>query len=133
MTTREPSHSVEHLAPPKEQQDPALPTGKILAIGIGALLLFTASGYWSYTIYDKRSRELQPLGPDPIPRQIGQGEIGIVDQVPFDVYRSLQTYKKYSKRRLDTWGWVDRKQGVVHMPIEQAMEKLIAEPREPKK
>ena len=129
MTTREPSHSTETLPPPGDQQDPALPVGKILAVAIGALLLFTASGYWSYTLYDKRSRELQPLGPDPIPRQIGQREIGIVDQVPFDVYRSLQTYRKYSKHRLDTWGWVDKKQGIVHMPIEQAMEQMIQEPK----
>ena len=129
MSTREPSHATETLPPPEDQHDPALPVGKILAVAIGALLLFTASGYWSYTIYDKRSRELQPLGPDPIPRQIGQGEIGIVDQVPFDVYRSLQTYRKYSKNRLDTWGWVDKKQGIVHMPIEQAMEQMIQEPK----
>lgn len=129
MTTREPSHSTEHLEPPKAQQDPALPVGKILAVGLGALLLFTASGYWSYTIYDKRSRELQLLGPDPIPREIGQREIGIVDQVPFDVYRTLQTYRTNSKHRLETWGWVDKKQGIVHMPIEQAMEQMIQEPK----
>lgn len=129
MTTREPSHATEHMAPPEAQQDPVIPAGKIIAIGISALLLFVASGYWSYTIYDKRSRELQPLGPDPIPRQIGQREIGIVDQVPFDVYRSLQIYRKSSKHRLETWGWVDKKQGIVHMPIEQAMEQMIQEPR----
>ena len=129
MTTREPSHSTEHMAPPEGQQDPAIPAGKIIAIGLGALLLFTVSGYWSYTIYDRRSRELQPRGPDPIPREIGQKEIGIVDQVPFDVYRTLQTYRKASKHRLETWGWVDRKQGIVHMPIERAMEQMIQEPK----
>ena len=127
--SNQPSHAGEQLAPPEAQQDPAIPAGKIIAIGISALLLFVASGYWSYTIYDKRSRELQPLGPDPIPREIGQHEIGIVDQVPFDVYRSLQTYRQANKRRLDTWGWVDKRRGIVHMPIEQAMEQLIQEPK----
>lgn len=126
MTTREPSHSTEHLPPPEAQQEEGIPGGKIIAIGVAALILFVASGYWSYTIYDKRSRELQPLGPDPIPRAIGQGEIGIVDQVPFDVYRSLQTYRRYSKHRLETWGWVDKKQGIVHMPVEQAMEQMVS-------
>ncbi len=129
MTTREPSHAVEHMAPPAAQEDTAVSAGKIVAVAVTALLVFAASGYWSYTIYDKRSRELQPLGPDPIPRQIGQAEIGIVDQVPFEVYRSLQIYRKYSKHRLDTWGWVDKKQGIVHMPIEQAMEQMIQEPK----
>lgn len=127
MTTREPSHSTEHMAPPEAQQEEGIPVLRIALIGIASLILFTASGYWSWTIYDKRSRELQPLGPDPIPRQIGQGEIGIVDQVPFDVYRSLQTYKTYSKKRLTTWGWVDRKAGTVHMPIDIAMDQIVAE------
>jgi hypothetical protein len=127
--SNKPSHSTEHMAPPEAQQDSVIPAGKIIAVGISALLIFVASGYWSYTIYDKRSRELQPLGPDPIPRQIGQREIGIVDQVPFDVYRSLQTYRQNSKKRLNSWGWIDKKQGTVHMPIEQAMEQLIQEPK----
>ena len=129
MTTREPSHSTEHLAPPDAQQDSGIHSGKIILVGIAAIVIFVVSGYWSYTIYDKRSRELQPLGPDPIPRQIGQVEIGIVDQVPFDVYRTLQSYRKSSKHRLETWGWVDRKQGIVHMPIEQAMEQMVEEPK----
>ena len=74
-----------------------------------------------------REKLLQPNGPDPIPMQIGQGEIGIVDQVPFDVTRSAAVYRKDRTARLARWGWIDRKQGLVHMPIETAMEKTVSE------
>ena len=125
--THDPSHSTEQLPPPDAQQDPGIHVGKIVGVALGAMLVFAAGTYWSSRIYANRSRELQPGGPDPIPREIGQGEIGIVDQAPFEVTRYLQTYRKSSARRLGTWGWVDRKQGIVHMPIDQAMDLVVKE------
>ena len=41
--------------------------------------------------------------------------------------RSLETYKRDRAGRLNSWGWVDRKQGLVRMPIETAMEKVVSE------
>jgi len=58
---------------------------------------------------------------------MGQAEIGIVDQVPFDVARAAQAYRKDEIERLSSWGWIDRKQGTVHMPIDRAMDLVVQE------
>jgi hypothetical protein len=36
----------------------------------------------------------------------------------------LQRFRAEEQKRLDTYYWVDRQKGIVHIPIEQAMKKL---------
>jgi hypothetical protein len=125
--SHEPSHAVEHLPPPQAQAEEGIAWGKLLGVAIGSLVVFAISILIVVKVMQVREKELQPVGPDPMPAQIGQGEIGIVDQVPFDVSRSLQVYRKERIARLEQWGWVDRKAGIVHMPIEEAMELVVKE------
>jgi hypothetical protein len=120
---------VEQLAPPPEQAQEAIAWGKVLGIGIGSLVVFAVATLITARMLHAREKALQPMGPDPIPQQIGQAEIGIVDQAPFDVSRVLQTYRDERLSRLSSWGWVDRKAGVVHMPIEEAMDRVVKEHR----
>jgi hypothetical protein len=125
--TYEPSHSTENLPPPEAQAEEAIHWGKVLGVGIGALIAFTIAVWITARFMQTRERMLQPNGPDPVPRQIGQGEIGIVDQVPFDVARAAAQYRRERLERLGSWGWVDRKRGIVHMPVEKAMDAVVAE------
>jgi hypothetical protein len=125
--SHQPSHSTEQMTPPPEQAEESIHWGKVIGVGVGALALFTVATLVSYKVMAVREKELQPLGPDPLPRQIGQNEVGIVDQVPFDITRALQIYRDDRNRRLESWGWVDRKAGTVHMPIEQAMDQVVKE------
>ena len=125
--TYQPSRSTEQMTPPETQAEEAIHWGKVIGVGVGSIILFTVATWISFSFMNAREKLLQPNGPDPIPLQIGQGEIGIVDQAPFDVTRSFAVYRKDRTDRLTHWGWVDRKQGLVHMPIETAMEKVVAE------
>jgi hypothetical protein len=125
--TYEPSHSTENLPPPEAQAEEAIHWSKVLGVGIGALIAFTIAVWITARFMQTRERMLQPNGPDPVPRQIGQGEIGIVDQVPFDVARAAAQYRRERLERLGSWGWVDRKRGIVHMPVEKAMDAVVAE------
>jgi hypothetical protein len=125
--TYEPSHSTENLPPPEAQAEEAIHWGKVLGVGIGALIAFTIAVWITARFMQTRERMLQPNGPDPVPRQIGEGEIGIVDQVPFDVARAAAQYRRERLERLGSWGWVDRKRGIVHMPVEKAMDAVVAE------
>ena len=125
--SQQPSHSTESLPPPDDQEEEAIHWGKVVGVGVAALLVFTGATYVSHRYQQTREKELQPHGPAPLPPQIGQAEIGIVDQVPFDVSRALANYKQDRMRRLESWGWSDRKRGLVHMPIERAMERIVAE------
>ena len=125
--SHQPSHAVEHMPPPAAQAEEGIKWGAVLGAGIGSLVVFAIAILIVVRMLHAREKALQPLGPDPMPRQIGQIEIGIVDQVPFDVTRSLQAYRAERTQRLETWGWVDRKAGIVHMPIDRAMELVVQE------
>jgi hypothetical protein len=125
--SHEPSHSTELMTPPARQAEESIQWSAVIGVGVGAVILFTAATLVSWRFMTAREKELQPHGPDPIPHHIGQAEIGIVDQVPFDISRGLQVYRDDRNQRLESWGWVDRKNGVVHMPIEEAMDRMVKE------
>ena len=121
------------MAPPPLQAEEAIAWSKVIGTGVGALALFAIATFISFKFMHAREKALQPLGPDPIPAQMGEAEINIVDQVPFDVTRSLQAYKKERSEKLNNWGWKDKKAGVVHMPIDRAMDLMVQEQKEPPK
>ena len=127
--SHEPSHSTEHLPPPEAQAEEAISWLKVSVVGIAALITFTIAVLLVLRLLNAREKALQPNGPDPLPRQIGQAEIGIVDQVPFDVYRGLQSYRNERIERLESWGFIDKSKGTVHMPIEEAMDRVVKEQR----
>lgn len=122
-----PSHSTEHLPPPAAQAQEGIRWGAVLGSAVAWTALFVISIFIVIKVLHAREKALQPLGPDPVPRQIGQPEIGIVDQVPFDVTRALEKYRDDRLGRLEHWGWIDRKAGTVHMPIADAMELVVKE------
>jgi hypothetical protein len=125
--SREPSHATEHLEPPEAQAEEGIAWGSLFSVVIGSIVVFSIAILIAAKVLHARERELQPNGPDPMPAQLGQSEIGVVDQVPFDVTRAAQAYRKDRLARLEHWGWVDRKAGVVHMPIADAMELVVKE------
>ncbi len=127
--SHEPSHATEHMSPPAAQAEEGIHWGGVLGVGAGSLIIFAISVLIVFKMMHAREKTLQPLGPDPMPMQMGQKEIGIVDQVPFDVTRVLQQYRDDKLARLQSWGWVDRKAGTVHMPIDKAMDLVVQEHR----
>jgi hypothetical protein len=125
--SHEPSHAAEHMPPPAAQAEEGIHWGALLGVAGGAVVAFAISIFIVVRVLHAREKALQPMGPDPVPAQIGQREIGIVEQVPFDVTHALQIYRSDRLRRLEHWGWVDRKAGIVHMPIEEAMDLVVKE------
>ncbi len=124
--TREPTHPTEQLPPPDEQQGQDIHFGKVIAVGVVALIIFALGSVWSVSILHTRQKEMNP-GRASLPAELGQEEIGIVDQVPFDLNRWVHKYKQEQNQRLDSYGWVDRKAGTIHVPIERAMDMLVQE------
>jgi hypothetical protein len=61
-----------------------------------------------------------------MPTELGSAEIGIVDQVPFEGDQRLQKWKTERALWLTSYGWVDRARGIAHMPIERAMDEIVA-------
>ena len=125
--SHETSHATEHMSPPAAQAEEGIHWPGVIGVGLGSVIIFAISVLIVFKMMHAREKALQPLGPDPLPVQMGQGEIGIVDQVPFDVTRANQQYRDDKLQRLSSWGWIDRKAGAVHMPIDRAMDLVVQE------
>jgi hypothetical protein len=102
--------------------------GKIVLVGVVSLIIFAAGVVWAYELMVRRERGIRALGPARVPAEIGKPEIGIVDQVPFEIDHRLEVWRAERTKRLSKYGWVDRAKGVVHIPIEKAMQQVIADP-----
>jgi hypothetical protein len=125
--SHEPSHSTEHLPPPQAQADERVASFKIVAVGIIALAVFGAATVWSTRILRGTARTLQPTGPIAPGKDIGRAEIGIVDQPPFETTRGAERYRRRDLEVLNNYGWVDRDKGIIHIPIDAAIDRFLAE------
>lgn len=100
-------------------------TPRVVAVGVASLLLFLVASvvtiHWG--LNGTRAR-LLPDGPPPPPGEIGKNKIGMVEQRLFEVAVEPAEMRRAQAERLHGWGWVDRKAGVVHMPIEEAMKRV---------
>ena len=125
--SHEPSHSTEHLPPPEAQADEHVASFKIVAVGVTALIVFGAATVWSSRILERTAKRLSPAGPIAVGKEIGKPEIGIVDQTPFETTRSAERYRREQLQRLYGYGWVDPQRGIIHVPIDVAIDRFLAE------
>jgi hypothetical protein len=124
-----PSHGTPHGHPGEHAPGAdGINLGKIVVIGFASLALFAAGIVWSYQLMIGRQGEIQAQGLARRPQEIGKPEIGIVDQVPFAIDHRLEVWKAANAKHLSSYGWIDRAKGIAHMPIEQAMDQVIAAP-----
>ena len=61
--------------------------------------------------------------------EAGKAEVGIVNQPLFDIDSRTPDRIAAQRKHLDNYGWIDRRSGTIHIPIERAMEQVIAEAR----
>jgi hypothetical protein len=118
------AHSTAHGAghEPVRSEEDRISTGTILVVGVGSLLVFLVAGWLAVAYLHARQAE---HGPVAMPSEAGRSKVGMVEQDFFDVAVRGTRQKAQKLERLGSWGWVDREAGVVHMPIERAME-LVA-------
>ena len=60
-------------------------------------------------------------GPSDAPRLVTAAP-----RLQIDPAADLQAYRAAQRRVLESYGWVDRQRGIVHIPIEQAMREVAA-------
>jgi len=109
----------------KESED-NIDFGKVIAVGVVSLVIFAIATYWAIAILHTERAQLKGHQEGRVTPEMGKLEIGIVDQVPFSKDRRLEVWKKDRALWLNGYGWVDRTHGIAHMPIERAMEAVIA-------
>jgi hypothetical protein len=100
-------------------------TPRILAVGAASLIFFAVASWFTIRYgYDRTRAEMLPDGPAAQPAEIGKNKIGIVEQRLFSLAVEPTEWRKNQVQRLQSWGWVDRKAGVIHVPIDQAMARV---------
>ena len=99
--------------------------GKVIIVGVVSLAIFALSVVWAAVILSKETKKVEDAtGATHRPPRVEQEEIGIVDQVPFNVDNRLARWRREHDVRLNGFGWIDRTKGVAHVPIERAMESV---------
>jgi hypothetical protein len=101
---------------------------RIMLVWVVSLSVFALGIIWAYYLMVARVNEIHARGVRTAPTEIGKAEIGIVDQVLFSTDHRLDDWKAMHRKRLETFGWSDKAKGLAHIPIEQAMQKVIASP-----
>jgi hypothetical protein len=123
------STTAEAIEPTKAQDPDRLPTKKVIAVALVALSIFGLSVLWADDILGLETRKLLPNGPAPAPSQVGKREVGMVNQLLFELQTDAAIKREEQLKRLESYGWVDRDTQIIHIPISSAMEQMAAEAR----
>lgn len=100
-------------------EDDRVPSIPIVAVGVSALVIFFLASYVTLSFLRVREGDRPLL---PVPQEIGQSKIGLVEQQLFETATRGKDDQEARKRRLGSYGWVDRRGGIVRLPIDRAME-----------
>ena len=112
---------LEHPA----QAEDVIDLRKVVWVGLFSLMVFAIGIVWAYRIMAIRDPDMLGPGSTAGARRLGAQEIGIVDQVLFHGDRRLEVQRIHQDKRLHSWGWVDRQRGIIHMPIDEAMSRVL--------
>jgi hypothetical protein len=114
-----------------EPEDERIPIKMIVVVAVVSGVVFALGILWAVDLmHGVASDSAQESGP-PAPRtEVGKPEIGMVDQTLFAREVRAEQLKEEKLRQLESYGWVSRKNGVIHIPIDEAM-KAVAQGKRP--
>jgi hypothetical protein len=108
-------------------------TGKVVQVGVGAIIIFIVGGIWAWRLQVAVTNDLAPEGAAPIPALITPDkdhktayEIGIVNQRMFDQDTHAEEKIRAQQQALEN-GWAEEPGVVARPTISQAMDQIIAE------
>jgi hypothetical protein len=100
-------------------EEDRIASSPILVVGAGALVVFFLASWVTLSFLRVKEGDRPLL---PVPQEIGLSKIGLVEQQLFESSNRGERDRAAREERLRSYGWVDRKAGVVHLPIDRAME-----------
>ena len=121
------NHGPSDHDPHGHQSEDQIDFRRVITVGVVSLIIFAVGTWWAAGIlHHETKRAEDTTGLAASPSLIAKPEIGIVDQVPFGGDHRLADWRQERSSRLNSYGWVDRAKGIVHVPIERAMEATMA-------
>jgi hypothetical protein len=103
-------------------EEDRIQTGTIILVGVASLVVFFLASAAAVSYLNVRQGERPPL---PIPPEVARSKVGMVELQQFEVAVRGERDRTVRRQRLESFGWVDRGAGIVHVPIEHAMD-LVA-------
>lgn len=113
-----------HLHPVVRAEPDRISTPRIVAVGVASLLVFFVASLVTVRAMYRQKAEILLAGPPAWPTEIGSRKIAMLEQRTFSLAVEPAEVKRAQLRRLHSWGWIDRQAGTVHMPIDEAMERV---------
>lgn len=94
------------------------------AITLAVTVVVAMAGMWWLMGYFGR---VQPLGPAATPFQsLRERQLPPLPRIQVDPVRELDEVRDRQRHEIDSYGWVDRAHGMVHIPIAQAMDLILS-------
>lgn len=101
-----------------------LPARALIIIAVVTMTLFTLGGILAWVFLARYDRaHVDTLSE----RVVMVRELNMIDQSLIWVDETIAEWIARERRELDSYGWDNRAGGTVHIPIEQAMERVIQE------
>ena len=92
-------------------------------VGLALTLVVAWAGMWWLLGYFGR---VQPLGPSATPFQRPEErQLPPLPRLQVEPVLELNEARNQQRSELDTYGWVDRSHGIVHIPIDRAMDLIL--------
>jgi hypothetical protein len=115
-----------HGGAPADGGNDAVNYGKVIGVGVVSLVIFALSIAWAASIWHDAMEKAESRAGKARLFDTTRTEIGIVDQVPFTADKRLPKWRHDRKVELEGYGWIDKAKGLVHIPIEAAMDKVAS-------
>jgi hypothetical protein len=107
-----------------DQTHERLPWGWVLLVAVGALLTFTIAGIAAAALQASTMGGIKDRQTTQA-TSIGVAQVGIVE--PRIIELEDRALKRHAERKaqLEEYGWVDRGNGVIRIPVERGMELVV--------
>lgn len=103
-------------------QEDVLPSRTLLLVAVITAAVFTAGGLLAWAFLARYEHTYPPKSVEPV---LMTREIHMVDQSLIWVDQSIDDWMREERLQLDSYGWVDRDNGIAHIPIEEAMQRVV--------
>lgn len=108
--------------PPPVQEPEGVRVKRMLVIGGVGLAIFIAATVGQWLLI-----RLWQKHPAPAPPEVGQVEIGMVNQQPFALDTRASRLWRAQRTQLGSYGWTDPAARRIHVPVDEALRQLLTE------
>lgn len=115
--------------PEVHQEEDHVPPGKVIFAIVVVFVVSAALIAWSYALVRDAFAEYRPSGAFP-ERALGERRpIARVREDLFDERGLSPTSNAARRAELGSFGWVDRRRGIVRIPVDRAIDLMLQEKR----